>query len=201
MRIGIDFDNTIADYGGAFHAAALERGLITADLPKDKNAVREFFNRSGRNHDFTALQGYVYGARMDLAKPYAGVSDFIGMARDRKHELFIVSHKTRYPLQGPRYDMQKAARDFLLGNQLSGSGAIPEQSIFFEETKDEKVARAAALDLHVFIDDLPEILTTLRSLPKCRRILFAPARPAGDACFEVCRSWSEVSHLLFDRAS
>ena len=45
MRIGIDFDNTIVDYEGAFHAAAMERGLITADLPKTKNSVRDFLNR------------------------------------------------------------------------------------------------------------------------------------------------------------
>ena len=72
MRIGVDFDNTIADYEGVFHAAAIERGLIDADLPKGKNAVRDFLNSSGRKDDFTALQGYVYGSRMDLARPYQG---------------------------------------------------------------------------------------------------------------------------------
>src|SRR6185437_11131914 len=40
MRIGIDFDNTIACYDGVFHAAALERGLIPKDLARDKNSVR-----------------------------------------------------------------------------------------------------------------------------------------------------------------
>ena len=47
MRIGIDFDNTIVDYEGAFHAAAMERGLVTADLPKTKNSVRDFLNSAG----------------------------------------------------------------------------------------------------------------------------------------------------------
>jgi hypothetical protein len=32
MRIGLDFDNTIACYDGVFHAAALERGLIPEAL-------------------------------------------------------------------------------------------------------------------------------------------------------------------------
>src|SRR6266404_4116929 len=65
MRIGIDFDNTIACYDGVFHAAALERGLIPADIGRDKNSVRDHLNGAGRNDDFTELQGYVYGGRMD----------------------------------------------------------------------------------------------------------------------------------------
>jgi hypothetical protein len=201
MRIGIDFDNTIADYGEAFHAAALERGLIEAKLPKGKSAIRDFIDGSGRNDEFTALQGYVYGARMDLARPYTGVRDFIVMARDKNHELFIVSQKTRYPLLGPPYNLQEAARAFLRGNDLSGENTIPEQCIYFEETKDKKIDRAADLDLDVFVDDLPEILAMPSFPPRCRRILFAPAGLEGDPRVEVCRSWKEISDLLFDTAS
>ena len=75
MRIGIDFDNTTACYDGVFHAAALERGLIPANLGSDKNAVRDYLNGHGRADDFTELQGYVYGARMDLASPYPGFGE------------------------------------------------------------------------------------------------------------------------------
>ena len=38
MRIGIDFDNTIACYDGVFHQAALERGLIPPILPTTRTA-------------------------------------------------------------------------------------------------------------------------------------------------------------------
>ena len=55
MRIGIDFDNTIACYDGVFHAAALERGLIPSELGRDKNSVRDHLNGAGRNDDFTEL--------------------------------------------------------------------------------------------------------------------------------------------------
>ena len=102
MRIGIDFDNTIACYDGVFHAAALERGLIPADLGRDKNSVRDHLNGSGRKDDFTELQGYVYGARMDLVSPYPGFAEFVAAARKANHELFIVSHKTKYPMLGRR---------------------------------------------------------------------------------------------------
>jgi hypothetical protein len=196
MRIGVDFDNTIADYEGVFHAAALERGLIDASLPQGKNSVRDFLNNSGRKGDFTALQGYVYGSRMELARPYGGFREFIVAARAAGHDLFIVSHKTRYPMLGPKYDMHHSAHIFLMDRALAGDDAVPRHQIFFEETKEQKVARAAALAVDVFIDDLPEILA-MPALPEfCRRILFAPNGADGETRFAVCRSWDEIARLL-----
>jgi len=196
MRIGVDFDNTIADYDGVFHAAALERGLIAADLPKGKNAVRDFLNGSGRKDDFTELQGYVYGSRMELARPYAGFGEFVSAARRAGHDLFIVSHKTRHPILGPRHDMHEAARGFLRDRKLAGEDAVPPSQIFFEETKEEKIARAAALNVGVFIDDLPEILAMPGLPADCRRILFAPDG-ATERRFEAVRSWDDITGLLF----
>lgn len=196
MRIGVDFDNTIVDYEGVFHAAALERGLIDAALPKDKNAVRDFLNGSGRKDDFTALQGYVYGSRMELARPYEGFRDFIAAARARAHDVFIVSHKTRFPLLGPKYDMHEAARAFLQDRELSGDDVVPRQQIFFEETKEQKIDRAATLNCDVFIDDLPEILAMPGLPERCRRILFAPQGGEAKARFETCHSWNEITALL-----
>jgi hypothetical protein len=176
MRIGIDFDNTIACYDGVFHAAARERGLIPADIGGDKNSVRDHLNSAGRNDDFTELQGYVYGVRMDLVAPYPGFADFVAAARKVGHELFIVSHKTRHPILGPKYDMHAAARGFLSSRGLTGEGAsqIDPSRVFFELTKEEKVARAAGLRCEIFIDDLPEILTMPGFPDGMLRILFDP---------------------------
>ena len=176
MRIGIDFDNTIACYDGVFHAAALERGLIPADLGRDKNSVRDHLNGSGRKDDFTELQGYVYGARMELVSPYPGFAEFVGVAQGAGHELFIVSHKTRHPILGPKHDMHAAARGFLAERGLVGDGAsqIDPAKVFFELTKEDKVARAASLRCDVFIDDLPEILAMPGFPDGMRKILFDP---------------------------
>ena len=56
-------------------------GLIPPDLARDKNSVRDHLNGGGRKDDFTELQGYVYGARMDLVSPFPGFAEFIGVAR------------------------------------------------------------------------------------------------------------------------
>ena len=200
MRIGIDFDNTIACYDGVFHAAALERGLIPADLGRDKNSVRDHLNGSGRKDDFTELQGYVYGARMDLVSPYPGCADFVAAARKAGHELFIVSHKTRHPILGPKHDMHAAARGFLTDRRLMGAGPtqIDPANVFFELTKEEKVARARKLACEVFIDDLPEILAMAGFPDGMRKILFAPenqfAGAAGNGTqFDRCVSWASIA--------
>ncbi len=86
MRIGIDFDNTIVCYDGVFLRAAREFGLSTADLGASKNAVRDHLNNSGRADEFTRLQGYVYGSRMDLASCYPGVRRFLFAAAAAGHE-------------------------------------------------------------------------------------------------------------------
>lgn len=203
MRIAIDFDNTIACYDGVFHAAAVERGLIPADLPTDKNAVRDYLNGSGRKDAFTELQGYVYGARMDLVSPYEGFEAFLMRGAGDGHELFVVSHKTRHPFLGPKYDLHAAARGFLEARGLAGAGAgrIAHERIFFEASKEAKIARARALDVDVFIDDLPEILT-MPGLPDAvRAILFDPHRSHpqgidGRPDIAVARNWDEVAETV-----
>ncbi|WP_457488575.1 hypothetical protein [Tardiphaga sp. P5_C10] len=198
MRIGIDFDNTIACYDGVFHAAALEKGLIPAELGRDKNSVRDHLNGSGRKDEFTELQGYVYGARMELVSPYSGFADFVPAARRAGHELFIVSHKTKHPMLGPKHDMHAAARGFLVARGVmgEGEGQIAPANVFFELTKEEKVARAASLGCEVFIDDLPEILVMAGFPNGMRRVLFDPENQfAGREAAGVERltSWAAIA--------
>jgi hypothetical protein len=207
VRIGIDFDNTIACYDGVFHRAALERGLIPAVLGSSKNAVRDYLNGLGRNDEFTHLQGYVYGARMDLVQPYPGVAAFMACARKMGHELYIVSHKTRHPLSGPAYDMHEAARSFLASQRLVADEAVPQTNVFFEATKIDKVARAAALRVEVFIDDLPEILAMDGFPSSMRAILFDPdnafAEPSTSNAkrkVDRCRDWPAIETLVLSPA-
>jgi hypothetical protein len=203
MRIGIDFDNTIACYDGVFHMAALERGLIPANLASsDKNAVRDYLNSNNRADDFTELQGHVYGARMELAAPYPGFAEFIATARKAGHHLFIVSHKTRYPILGPRHDLHAAARGFLIARGLVGSagGQIDPADVFFELTKEAKVARVAALGCEAFVDDLPEIFASPDFPAATRSILFDPANQLADLArqrqLDRRGTWAEIEAEL-----
>lgn len=199
MRIGIDFDNTIACYDGVFHAAAVERGLIPQSVGIDKNSVRDFLNASGGKDAFTVLQGHVYGSRMDLASPFPGVEAFVRRALGDGHALYVVSHKTRHPMLGEKHDMHEAARWFLRHQDLvgDGDGLIPLGNVYFEQTKTDKIDRAASLQVDAFIDDLPEILAMSGLPDHTRRILFDPAGQHQDKeGIERAESWAGLTKLL-----
>jgi hypothetical protein len=202
MRIGIDFDNTIACYDGVFHAAAVERGLITAETAIDKQSVRDFLRAQGRDPDFTLLQGYVYGARMELVGLYPGFVETLRELVAAHHAVYLISHKTKQPIAGPPYDMRGAARKFLeLRELVDVAGGFLAEHVFFESTKEDKVARVLALGCEVFIDDLPEILQMAGIRDNMRAILFDPdghfAKRNGEkAKFERYSSWSEIGAAL-----
>lgn len=175
MRIGLDFDNTIVTYDSLFHTVAVEKALVPADTPVSKVAVRDYLRKAGNEPAFTEMQGYVYGARMNEAEAYPGVIDFIRRARAHGAEIVIVSHKTKHPFLGPKYDLHAAAAGWIDAALRSGpEPLLAADGVFFELTKEEKIARIAACDCDYFIDDLPEILKMSGYPQKTSRLLFDP---------------------------
>lgn len=175
MRIGLDFDNTIVSYDALFHSVAVEQELIPSDTPISKLAVRDHLRRLGQNQTWTELQGYVYGVRMGEAVAYPGAIEFIRAARRFGNEVFIVSHKTRYPFLGPSYDLHDAAAKWIDVELTDGaSSLVAVDHVFFEPTKEEKIARIGACDCDYFVDDLPEILQMQGFATRTKKLLFDP---------------------------
>lgn len=194
MRIGIDFDNTIVSYDALFHRVALEQGVIPAELPPTKVAIRDYLRRQDREDVWTEMQGYVYGARMNEATAYQGVVEFLRWARAEQLAVSIISHKTRHPFIGPKYDLHEAAREWVAGHLKDGAQSLVRpRSVFFEVTREEKIACISAVGCDYYIDDLPEILLSPEFPAATRRILFDPEKHHGDTgSFPQMRSWSEI---------
>lgn len=191
MRIGIDFDNTIACYDTVFHQLALEKNLIPASLQKSKGAVRDYLRAAGQEEEWTAMQGDVYGNRMDLAKPYPGVAEFF--QKSRGAQLCIISHKTLYPFKGPKYPLHEAARGWLQGQSFYHSGI----ATFFELTKEEKLKRIERMQCDYFIDDLPEFLAEEGFPKKTKKILFDPSNLySSSPHYQRIPSWYAIYDLL-----
>jgi hypothetical protein len=154
----------------------------------------------GKEELWTEMQGYVYGARMDEALAYPGVIEFLSKAAAAGHEVAIVSHKTRNPYLGAQYDLHAAARAWvekhLRKNELA---LVPTTQVFFELTKEEKLARIETFGCDIFIDDLPEILQAKAFPTAARRILFDPERNHVGADLPgiwVAHSWNEFQQCL-----
>lgn len=197
--LGIDFDNTIVCYDALFHALAMERGLIPADLPATKSVVRDHLRASGREDEWTKLQGIAYGPRIVDAVPFPGVIEFLRACRCRSLPVCIISHKTRAPFLGEPFDLHEAARGWLRQHDLIDTSTAPLRSadVHLELTKQAKLARIASARCTHFVDDLPEFLTEPAFPTNVARILWDPAGeiplPAGVIRF---RAWDRLAAML-----
>jgi hypothetical protein len=203
MRIGVDFDNTIACYDGVFHAIALERGVIPASLATDKTSVRDYLRARGQDPIFTELQGYVYGPGMQQVSLYPDVAQVLRGFVAAGHELCLISHKSRTPFAGPAHDLHDWAWRFLVMQRLVEAPDAPFRStdVYFELTLDAKLARIADRNCGFFVDDLPEVLASPAFPMATRGVLFDPEGnyPEGrwqDRRFERCTDWASISNLV-----
>ena len=197
--IGIDFDNTIVCYDEVFVQVAVEQGLVPPQVATSKTAVRDYLRSVGQEDLWTELQGTIYGPRMMDARPFPGVREFFVACRAAGLPVAIVSHRTRFPYRGPRHDLHEAARDWLVRHGFhdpTGIG-LPVEQVFFEETKEAKLARIAAVGCNHFIDDLPELLAHPLFPADVQRVLFDPHGQHGSVVgSEIVSSWPHLLNLL-----
>jgi len=176
MRIGLDFDNTIICYDEIFYKIALEQELIPSNLPKNKGSVRDYLREEGKEDIWTEMQGYVYGKRLREAPPFPGVFEFLRFCRENSIFVCIISHKTRHPYAGEKYDLHQAAYDWLEYQGFFDPEKINfhKDRLFFELTKQDKIDRIKSLKCTHFVDDLPELFAEPSFPEDVYSILFDP---------------------------
>ncbi|MES9855323.1 MAG: hypothetical protein ABW166_01785 [Sedimenticola sp.] len=201
MRIGVDFDNTIAGYDRVFNEVAKEWGLLREGFEGGKREVRDALRRQeSGTYQWQRLQGLVYGKYMGRAVLLDGVASFFQHAQEDGAELFIVSHKTRYGHHDSGCtDLRLAARQWMEAQGFfseAGLGLNPG-SLYFEGTRSAKVARIGALECDCFIDDLAEVFFHPDFPSSVDGYLYAPS-PGGAVPYGIrsCRSWSEIEHFV-----
>lgn len=197
MRLGLDFDNTLISYDTLFRQAALDKGLIPEATVAQKNAVRDYLRQQDREDEWTKLQGEVYGGRILEAAPYPNMRTTLQALAGHKIPMCIVSHKTRWPYLGERWDLHAAARSWLDQQGFHAADGLgwQREQVFFELSKDEKIARIVAQQCTHYVDDLPEILDMLPDT--VQKILFSPdgnvtAKPG----WLVMSDWQQLPGLL-----
>lgn len=180
LRVGIDFDNTIADYDQAFPRVAKLLGIES--LATTKTALRDELRSTDDGEAvWQRLQGLVYGRYINEARLHHGVLEFVRRARLAGHEIFVVSHKTEFGHQDESLTpLREAARGWLAKHGVTGSEPhqLPQSDVHFASDRNSKIRIIDDLLLDVFVDDLPEVLLHPRFPTRTRRILFSDAAPA-----------------------
>lgn len=202
MIIGIDFDNTIASYDEPMHRSAVGRGLIPADLPKNKRRIRDAIRAlEDGESKWRELQVFSYGPGMPEARPMEGVREFMSACKERGIEVLIVSHKTEYANFGdPTVNLRAAALRWLdaQGFVDSAGFGVGRERIYFEGTREEKIERIRALGVTHFVDDLEETFLEAAFPADVEKILYAPQSAPGDrGGWRVFPAWPSIQqHLL-----
>jgi hypothetical protein len=149
------------------------------------------------------MQGYVYGARMNEAAAYPGLIESLQFLKQAGHELFIVSHKTKYPYAGERYDLHEASRSWIASHlQAPSSILVHESNISFNPSKDEKIEKISQLKCDIFLDDLPEILLATTFPKKTKKCLFDPECHHAGLDNEILihhQTWKSFSDWVHDQ--
>lgn len=199
MIIGVDFDNTIVCYDNVIYRVAVQKGFIPTSLSATKEVIRDYLRNSGKEEAWTELQGYIYGSVIKEAPPFPGVKDFFSHYLRQGINLSIISHKTLYPFLGPKYDLHRAAHEWLDFHGFydpSQIGLSPSQ-VYFELTKQQKLDRIAKIGCTHFIDDLPEFLSEPSFPSSVQRILFNPTQDHSVSFpYWQVSSWREILSTL-----
>ena len=206
IRIGIDFDNTIAGYDNVFLRVAKEIKLIPSDFEGSKKSIRDAIRKldDGENK-WQCLQGRVYGRNMKDAHMIDGVADFLSYCRNLNDvDIYIVSHKTEYGHYDPmKINLRDAAMSWMESNKFfkkeTGGFGIDRERVFFEFTRNEKLERIRILGCCYFIDDLEEVLNDIRFPQNTRRILFTNGATDNikNISYDICQSWHEIKSIIF----
>jgi hypothetical protein len=190
MRIGIDLDNTLADYTRPFSRLCTEYG-VDPQGQSHKNALRELLRSTGRKAEWTRLQGEIYGGGMAEATLARGAREFLARAACFGIDCFVVSHRTRRPISGGCHDLHGCARTWL---SEAGLESLPT---FLEESTSLKLRRIRLLRLTVFIDDLPEFLREAEFPTGVRRILLLSGGASACVAPDLeSGSWEELGRRL-----
>ena len=139
MRIGIDFDNTIANYDQVFQKVAIKHNFVPKKWKGNKKDLKKFVIKTKGEELWKKIQGLVYGRYMQLAKVNQGFEKFLEISKILKTNIFIASHKTKFG----HYDkkkilLRKVALNWIKNKNFYRKKNILKSNIFFEDTIEKK---------------------------------------------------------------
>lgn len=173
MIIGIDFDNTIIKYDEVFYKFALKNKLIFSRKNRNKSDIKEEIIKNFDEKAWTKLQGEVYSIGISQAKLYQNCLESLYKFDKLGHKIFIISHKTKYPVIGKKTNLHKITNEWIINNIFKKKKFknFNIDCVFFNEDKNQKIMKILECNCNVFIDDLEDILRKLPS--NIMKILFS----------------------------
>ena len=195
MKLGIDIDNTILDYSFSFvkHANI----IFGTSLPEEstKLQVQNHVVMNKGEPSWTQLQGVVYSQYPLEATVSEGFKDFLDFARSENVSVTFVSHKTKFPIDGPKVNLRQPVLDLLRKEGLLNAALQGEDVIFCDSTE-KKLEVIAVRDFDFFIDDLASVIANLPNKLKGLHYKCECATPPS-AQHQPMGHWSQIQAHVF----
>jgi len=197
LNIGIDFDNTIADYNNVFAPIAKKLGFLNKSFNGGKSAVsRAIKSQPNGEKKWQTLQGQVYGKYLWMANLMPGADTFLKTCKNNNVNISIVSHKTKFG----HYDISKTNLHDVAVAWMENKEFFTERgfkikprNIIFAKTQAEKIFYIKNNKFTYFIDDLPEVLDEVNLSPHIKTFLFAKNRLQNISS----KNWMEINEIVF----
>jgi len=201
LNIGVDFDNTIADYDLVFEEVAVEMGFLDGRNILSKTEVKNaIISQNDGDINWQRLQGQIYGKYMHKASIYPGFIEFLLLAKIRGCKISIVSHKSEFGhFDDNKISLRTEALKWIINNKLIDSGLykLKEKDIYFETTREEKIQRIIKLGCNLFIDDLEEVFNEKFFPVEVDKYLFDPLnKKKNTENFTTINSWRSITKLI-----
>ena len=142
MKIGIDFDNTIANYEFLFEKIAYQSGYLDKLKGRNKFQIKKILNK--KKFRWERLQGKIYGKYMSQAKLFPYLARFLFNAKAKNYKIYVVSHKTKYGhFDRAKYDLREEAMKWMRANDFFDKKVlcINPKNIFFCNSQSEKIKK------------------------------------------------------------
>lgn len=197
MLIGVDLDNTIICYDKALYYAFSSKKkfscLNNININFNKKYIKNLLIKNFGEDEWTKLQGDIYGFYIKYAEIFSGFKNFLKKCNDNKVDVIIISHKTIFPVLGPKINLRKAALNFLDKNLISEG--LYYSNIFFENTIENKIKRINTFKFDYFIDDLIKIFQNEKFSKIINPILFDPNKEFNNfvnSKINILNDWDNI---------
>ena len=178
LNIGVDFDNTIADYDLVFEEVAVDMGFLGGRKFLSKADVKNaIISQNEGDISWQRLQGQIYGKYMHKAKVFPGFIEFLLLAKIKGFTISVVSHKSEFGhFDDNKISLRSEALNWILHNKLIETDLfkLQEKDIYFEATREEKIQRIITLGCNFFVDDLEEVFNEKNFPVEIKKFLFDP---------------------------
>lgn len=203
--VGVDFDNTLVSYDEVLHKAAVDFGFIQSDTSKSKMDIRNRVRHLPQGEKkWQRLQAFVYGKAMDGAVLIEGVENFFEFCSKTDVRVYVISHKTEFAAADEEgINLREVALAWMKKNKLFDKQglALSPEAVYFESSRQGKIARLRTLGCTHFIDDLEETFLDKTFPRTIEKILYDPHAQA-DFLFKdikVFNDWNKIHEYFADR--